>query len=99
VTFAPAARHPKLEETKRIARILRIVLLISAQPCVWTRRSLSQEFELSERMLDNDVQLIRHALRYDLRRARQAGYYFVGGPLLKPIALSIPEVLALNLRQ
>jgi hypothetical protein len=49
------ARPPALEETKRIARLLRIVQLISAHPRSWTRSRLAQEFELSERMLDNDI--------------------------------------------
>jgi predicted DNA-binding transcriptional regulator YafY len=93
----PKARPPALEETKRIGRVLRIIQLISAQPRIWTRRSLAVEFELSERMVDNDLQLIRHALRFELRRSHREGYYFVGGPLLKPITLSIPEVLALAL--
>jgi predicted DNA-binding transcriptional regulator YafY len=74
------ARPPALEETKRIGRVLRIIQLISAQPRVWTRKGLAERFELSERMLDSDFQLIRHGLCCDLRRACQAGYYFVGSP-------------------
>lgn len=91
-----APRETRLEETKRIARVLRIVQLLSAQPRAWTRRRLAQEFELSERMIDKDLELIRNGLCYDLRHVRE-GYYFVSGPLLKPIELTIPEALALAL--
>lgn len=88
--------EPRLEETKRISRVLRIIQLIGAQPRAWTRERLMQEFELSARMIDKDLELIRHGLCYDLRRGR-GGYYFVGGPLLKPIELTVPEALALAL--
>lgn len=52
--------EPRLEETKRVARVLRIVQLISAQPRAWTRRRLGDEFELSARQIDYDLELIRH---------------------------------------
>jgi predicted DNA-binding transcriptional regulator YafY len=89
-------REPRLEETKRIGRVLRIVQLIGAQPRVWTRRRLAESLEVSERMIDNDLQLIRHAVRLVLRRGA-GGYYFVGSPMVKPVDLSIAEALALVL--
>jgi len=88
--------EPRLEETKRIARVLRIVQMISAQPRVWTRRRLSQELEIGERMIDKDLELIRHGLCFDLRRVPD-GYYFQQGPLLKPLELTASEALALAL--
>jgi len=90
------SNEPRLEETKRVARVLRIVQLISAQPRAWTRRRLSDEFELSARQIDYDLQLIRHGLRYELCRGR-TGYYFTRAPVVKPLELSIPEALALAL--
>ncbi|HZS93990.1 MAG TPA: WYL domain-containing protein [Chloroflexota bacterium] len=88
-------RHAgRLEEVKRISRVLRIVQLIASRPRIWSRRKLAAEFEVSERMIDNDLQIIRHALRYDLRRDRN-GYYFADGPSLGPLTLSVPEALAL----
>src|SRR5947209_6534886 len=86
----------RLEETKRVARVLHIIQRVGAQPRAWTRKRLARDFELSERMIDKDLQLIRNGLCYDLRRGRD-GYYFVGGPLLKPIELTVPEALALAL--
>ncbi len=84
------------EETKRIARVLRIVQFIGSQPRSWSRARLAREFELSERMIDNDLQLIRHGLRYELSRAN-SGYYFVDGPPARALHLSLPETLALAL--
>jgi predicted DNA-binding transcriptional regulator YafY len=96
MTFRGVEGAPRLEETKRIARILRMVQLVSAQPRTWTRSALAREFELSERMIDHDLELIRHGLRYDLRRGK-SGYYFAQGPISNPIQLTTPEVLALAL--
>lgn len=84
------------EEAKRIGRVLRIVQLIGAYPRQWTRARLAGEFELSERQIDKDLELIRHALCYDLRRSHD-GYYFERGPSLKPVDLTVPEALALAL--
>ena len=86
----------RLEETKRLGRVLRIVQTIAAQPGVWMRRNLAREMEVSERTIDNDLALIRHALRYDLRRTRK-GYFFERGPLLRPLQLSLPQALGLAL--
>ena len=73
-----------------------MVQLIHSQPRAWSRGRLAHEFELSERMIDNDLQLIRHGLRYDLRRS-PTGYYFADGPVLATIHLSVPEALGLAL--
>ena len=45
-----------------IARVLRIIQLIGSYPRQWSRTRLAAEFEVSYRMIDNDLQLIRHAL-------------------------------------
>jgi predicted DNA-binding transcriptional regulator YafY len=87
---------PRLEETKRIARVLRILQLISSWPRQWSRARLADEFEVSHRTIDNDLQLIRHALLYDLQRSHN-GYYLVDGPSTPALHLAIPETLALVL--
>lgn len=92
----PPRMPARLEETKRIGRVLRILRIIDAQPRQWTRARLAQELEVSERAIDNDLQLIRHSLRYDLKRSR-AGYWFEQSPVTRPVSLPIPEVLALAL--
>lgn len=90
----PAAES-RLEENKRLGRVLRIVQLIAANPKGWTRARLAEHFELSTRQIDKDIEMIRHALRYELNRA-STGYYFDSGPLLKPIQLDLAEALALS---
>jgi predicted DNA-binding transcriptional regulator YafY len=96
MTFPGGRAERRLEETKRIGRVLRILQAIGAQPRAWTRGRLAEQFEVSERMIDKDLELIRHALRYELRRGKD-GYYFADGPPLRPVQLSVPELLALAL--
>jgi predicted DNA-binding transcriptional regulator YafY len=96
MTFPHRGGPPRLEETKRIGRVLETVQRIHAQPRAWTRSRLAEEFGISQRMVDNDLQLIRHSLRYELRRGR-SGYYFERGPIVRPVNLSTAEVLALVL--
>ncbi|MBV9279751.1 MAG: WYL domain-containing transcriptional regulator [Chloroflexi bacterium] len=96
MTIARQRGEPHLEETKRVARILRIVQLIDAEPRRWTRKRLAEEFGRSDRMVANDLEVIRHGLLYDLQSTR-GGYYFTDGPMVKPIHLTIAEALALAL--
>jgi predicted DNA-binding transcriptional regulator YafY len=84
----------RLEETKRITRIMQLVTMISNAPRRYTRRDLSAHFEIGERQLDNDFQQIRHGLKCDLRHSR-AGYYFARLPELPPVSYTTPEALAL----
>lgn len=91
-----ARTEPRLEETKRIARVLRLLHLLQSQPGQWTRAALAGEFEISERMLDNDLQLLRHGLGCTLRRSH-AGYVMDSGPAVHALRLSVPEALALAL--
>ncbi len=88
------ARYP---ETTRIARILELVWLVSREPRRWTRAALAAEFEISERMITQDIQIIRHGLRFDLRSSRGEGYYFTSLPSLPAVSYSLPEALALIL--
>jgi predicted DNA-binding transcriptional regulator YafY len=94
--FKRTRGSPRAEETKRVGRVLAIAQLIAAQPRCWSRRKLAARFEVSPRTLDNDLQMIRHALVYDLRRGG-GGYYFAEVPSIKPLHFSLPEVLALVL--
>jgi predicted DNA-binding transcriptional regulator YafY len=48
-------------------------------------------------MITADLQIIRNRLRFDLRSAPGAGYYFVGVPQLPSVSYSLPEALALML--
>ena len=87
----------KLQETTRIARILEMVWLISREPRRWTRAALATEFEISERRVTDDLDIIRHGLRFDLQSSRGEGYYFSQLPNLPAVSYSLPEALALIL--
>lgn len=84
-------------ETKRIARILDIIWRISRSPHRWTRSDLAEAFEVSERTITGDIQIIRHRLQFDLRADYGRGYYFRALPTLPSVSYSIPEALALVL--
>jgi predicted DNA-binding transcriptional regulator YafY len=87
----------RLPEVTRIARVLDIIWRIAAAPRYWSRKRLADEFEISERMITADLEIIRHRLRFDLRNERGAGYYFVAVPQLPSVTYSVPEALALVL--
>jgi predicted DNA-binding transcriptional regulator YafY len=84
----------KFEETKRVARILEIVQLIASKPRSYKRVDLAERFAISERMIQKDLDVIRHALKLPLCRDRQ-GYYFEYLPHLPTTAYAFSEALAL----
>lgn len=85
-----------LEETKRISRIVDITHRIAVNPRRFLRRDLAAEFEVSERMIQKDLDIIRHGLRLHLEHTPQ-GYFFEQSPRLPALALSFAEALALLL--
>lgn len=87
----------RAQETTRIARVLDIIWRINTAPDYWTRKRLAEEFEVSERAITNDLQLIRHRLLFDLTSERGKGYRFTRVPQLPSVSYSIPEALALIL--
>lgn len=84
----------KLEETKRTSRILSIVLMIASAPHRYQRQSFVDRFELSPRMIDKDLEIIRHGLRLPLAKDRR-GYYFKQMPDLPVLKLGFAEALSL----
>lgn len=91
------ARLARLPETTRIARVLDIVWRINAAPRYWTRKRLAEQFEVSERSITSDLELIKHRLNFDLENDRGKGYYFAKVPQLPSVSYSIAEALALIL--
>lgn len=89
-----ATAEPKLEETKRTARILEIVQLIAIRPRHWRRADLARCFEISERMIQKDLDIIRQGLKLSLRNDGN-GYYFEHVPQLPTTTYSFAEALAL----
>ncbi len=88
------ARGQRQEETRRTARVLDIIQNIAAAPHYWTRRRLAEHYEVSERQIQKDLQIIRHGLRLSLCRSVD-GYYFEDLPHLPTTAYSFSEALAL----
>ena len=82
------------EEIKRTARILQLIQLIAIRPRQYRTKDLAQRFEISERMIKKDLQIIRHGLRLILCPSPQ-GYYFEETPQLPAVAYSFTEALAL----
>jgi predicted DNA-binding transcriptional regulator YafY len=86
--------EPKMEENKRTARILEIVFMISSAPQRYLRKALAERFEVSEKMIQNDLEIIRHGLKLPLEHTR-TGYYFARTPDLPALQYSFSEALAI----
>lgn len=86
----------RLEETKRIARILQLVQMIAAAPYRYLRRDLAARFEVSERMIQKDLEIIRHGLLLPLVHDAE-GYAFETMPRLPALQYTFSEGLALLL--
>ena len=84
-----------LEETKRLARVLKVASLLTSRPRSWTRAGLATLFEVSERSIDRGLELLR-GLGYEITRTA-TGYALACTPALPPVTLALPEVLALTL--
>lgn len=88
------ARHS--EEMKRTSRILEIVQIVATAPQRYLRRDLAQRFEISERMIQKDLEIIRHGLKLPLWHSPK-GYYFEEVPRLPALQYTFAEALALLL--
>ena len=82
------------QEIRRTSRILQIINRIAMRPGRCRAKDLAQHFEVSDRTIKKDLQIIRHGLRLALRSSRQ-GYYFEETPQLPAVAYSFTEALAL----
>ncbi len=84
------------DEIKRTARILELVHMIATSPRRFLRRDLAAHFEVSERMIQKDFNIIKHGLKLDLMHSAE-GYYFEAIPRLPTLQYSFQEALALLL--
>jgi len=84
------------EETKRVARLLDIIARISTRPKVWTRRALAQAFEISERRIQEDLDIVVHRLCLPLAHSK-TGYYFTDTKPLPAVTFAFGEAVALLL--
>lgn len=86
----------KLEETRRTARVLDVIQQIAIAPHRWRRRRLAEKYEVSERQIQKDLEIIRHGLRLPLCRDGD-GYYFEHMPRLPTVSYTFSEAMALLL--
>jgi len=86
----------RYEEMKRTSRILEIVQIIATAPRRYLRRDLAQRFEISERMVQKDLEVIRHGLKLPLLHSPE-GYYLEEVPRLPALQYTFAEALALLL--
>ncbi len=86
----------KPDEYRRVARVLEIVQFIAARPGWWKRKTLAERYEISERQIQKDLDVIRHGLKLSLVHDG-AGYSFEDMPRLPAVQYSFSEALALLL--
>lgn len=91
----PGKGHP-YDENKRVARILEIVQMISLNPRRYLRRDLAERFNIGERMIQKDLDIIRHGLKLSLAHSPK-GYYLQEMPQLPSLQYTLTEALALFL--
>ena len=84
------------EELKRTSRILELVQIIATAPQRYLRRDLADRFDLSERMIQKDLDVVRHGLKLSLLHSPE-GYYFAEVPRLPALQYTFSEALALLL--
>lgn len=79
---------------RRTARVLEIIQQIAMAPHRWSRRELARHHEISERMIQKDLELIRFRLGLSLMH-ENGTYCFDRLPHLPTAAYSFSEALAL----
>ena len=84
------------QETRRISRILELIQIITALPGRCRRRDLAARFEISERMIQKDLDVIRNGLKLTLGRSAE-GYRFDELPRLPAVGFSFAEGISLLL--
>lgn len=89
-----APRSDRLDETRRITRVLDIVHQIAVAPGRWSRKALAEHYQVSERMIQKDFDIIRHGLKFELKHDGRA-YSFARLPQLPTLAYSFSEALSL----
>lgn len=84
----------RLEEIRRIGRILDIIQNIAVAPRRWNRKALAEKYEVSERQIQKDLAVIRYGLHLNLDKEGD-GYYLRNTPRIPTISYSFSEALAL----
>lgn len=82
------------EQIRRTARILEIIQQIATQPGRWTRKKLAECHEVSQRMIQKDLEIVRTRLGLTIER-EHGGYLFKRLPQLPTATYSFSEAVAL----
>jgi len=82
------------DQIRRTARVLEIIQQIAVAPGRWSRRGLARHHEISERMIQKDLELIRVRLGLELERDGD-GYVLARLPHLPTLTYTFGEALAL----
>ncbi|MEW5987702.1 MAG: WYL domain-containing protein [Chloroflexota bacterium] len=82
------------DQIRRTARVLEVIQQIAVAPGRWSRRALAAHHEVSERMIQKDLELVRYRLGLKLVHDG-VGYSFERLPQLPTTAYSFGEALAL----
>lgn len=86
----------RLEETKRISRAIEIVQMIAVNPGRYLRRDLADHFEISERMIQKVLDIIRHGLKLELLHTA-SGCRFSSIENLPTLYFTLSETLSLSI--
>ncbi|MBI9051886.1 MAG: WYL domain-containing protein [Anaerolineaceae bacterium] len=81
-------------QIRRTARVLEIIQQIATSPYYWTRKKLAGHHEISERMIQKDLEIIRVRLDLPLNNERM-GYSFSHLPHLPSTVFSFAEAIAI----
>lgn len=82
------------EQIRRTARVLEIIQQITVAPGRWSRKELARYHEISERMIQKDLELIRVRLKLELEHDGFT-YRFSRLPQLPTLTYTFNEALAL----
>lgn len=80
--------------TRRISRVLEMIQQITSSPRYWTRQGLANRYEVSERTITKDLEMMRINLGFKVKSDGE-GYYFLNLPKMPGTYFSLPEAISL----
>jgi predicted DNA-binding transcriptional regulator YafY len=87
-------REESDNQIRRTARLLEIIQQIAANPHHWTRKRLSEYHQVTERMIQKDLEIIRLRLGLTIKTEGD-GYFYQRLPQLPATLFSFSEAIAL----
>jgi predicted DNA-binding transcriptional regulator YafY len=87
-------REERDNQIRRTARLLEMIQQIANTPQFWTRKRLANYHQVSERMIQKDLEIIRLRLGLTIKTEGD-GYYFIRLPQLPATLFSFSEAIAL----